>query len=84
MADFMARDDLTDAQKACFPVYIEIQDAATAMPRNIILGQLGGAGAMEIATILTKFEDQIDDEWRHNLIRVGAGLLRLVLDARDE
>ncbi len=82
LTDFYARLDLTEDQKAVFPVYTEIQDAADAMSGDLPLDQLGGACAMEIAKILTRFDGEIDDEWRHNLIIVGAGMLRLMKRGR--
>lgn len=74
--DFYAGNDFTDEQKRMMPAWFEIQDASETLVATPPLDEIGGAGTLEIAKILTRFEDQIDDEWRKDLIQLGAGLLK--------
>jgi hypothetical protein len=73
---------LTDEQKALFPAYTEIQDFANAMVGDPPSHEVAGAGVMEIAKVLSRFDGQIEDEWRNNLIALGAGLLRIMNQGR--
>lgn len=73
---FYGRGNVTDEQRAIFPVHTEIHDRANDLAGMPPLDQMGSAGAMEIATVLTRFDGLIKDQWRDNLIAVAAGLLK--------
>jgi len=76
LRQFYGRLDITDEQRAIFPVCTEMCDRATDLVAVPPLDQIGAAGMLEIAKVLTRFDRLIDDEWRDNLIRLGAGLLK--------
>jgi hypothetical protein len=76
LRQFYGRTDITDRDRAIFPVYTEIHDRANDLAGMPPLDQMGGAGAMEIAKVLTRFDGLIEDEWRDSLIAVAAGLLK--------
>jgi len=78
IADWFGHSDLTAEQREVFAAYAEIQDIADSIHGVPPVDEIGGAGTMEIAKILTCFPDRIDDEWRHNLIMLAAGLLNLM------
>lgn len=66
---------LNQRREPHFAVFCEIVDGKEeARLRNLAAP---GAAALELALLLTKFETEIPDEWRTNLIRVAAGLLAL-------
>lgn len=82
--DFYASNEVTDEEKAMMPVFTEISDRATDLPGVPALRQLAGAGVIEIAKVLTRFDNQIEDEWRHGLIQLAAGLFRYMKAENEE
>lgn len=82
--ELYASNEFTDEQKRMMPVWVEIQDKSESLSETPPLDQLGGAGVMEIAKVLTRFGDQIEDDWRESLIRLGAGLLKQMHEYKED
>lgn len=66
-----------------FAVHAELQDASRL--EGLVTLDIPRAASIEIAKILTVFDGQIDDEWRHALVVLGGGLIKLQqeLDGSD-
>ena len=75
---------MTTNEHEALGTFIEIQDAAESAGNRLDLEAAPGAALMEVATILKRFEDQIDDEWRYRLIMTGAALFELAGLGKDD
>jgi len=58
-----------------FAAHTEIQDASRV--EELVERLAPGAASIEIAKILTVFDGQIDDAWRHSLVLLGGALFKL-------
>jgi hypothetical protein len=68
--------------RSSLAAHAEMQDAAALQDSptaTVFVDYLDapGAATLEIAKVLTVFEDRIHDEWRADLIGLGGALLRL-------
>jgi hypothetical protein len=64
-----------------FAAHTKMQDAAKLDGLDYRAGP--ASASLQIAKILTVFEDRIDEEWRHDLVMLGGALLRLDRDLED-
>jgi hypothetical protein len=77
-------DMLPEKYRPYFAAYTELEEASRG--KDLLCSLTPAVASLAIAKILTVFEIQIDDEWRHDLIRLGGGLLKLQreLDGKDD
>ena len=74
IAEYRRRPALDEQDRSAFAVHCEIQDASE---NDVDINAAPLSASLHIARLLTRFETQIDDEWRAQLIQLGGDLVRL-------
>jgi hypothetical protein len=79
----MAIDIPDTPREPHFAAHCELQDAAKQATMSDAANSPAQA-SIEFAKFLTRFDTQIDDEWRATIVHIGGALIRLSNEMDDD